>query len=124
MIKEQCQKEVQEALNKFTCSGSNELEAMKEVAQEIISDLLNDKDIMFNVSGVRQKAESAYSHSINVTALAVFIALRMKIGKNKVKEIAIGALLHDIGYTYVNTNIKEKNYKDFTDEEKKNFVCM
>lgn len=119
MIKEQCQKEVQETLDKFTCSGSNELEAMKEVAQEIICDLLNDKDILFNVSGVRQKAESAYSHSVNVAALAVFIALKMKISKNKVREIAVGALLHDVGYTYVNTDIKEKSYKDFTDEEKR-----
>lgn len=119
MIKEQCQKEVRQTLDKFTCSGSNELEAMKEVAQEIISDLLDDENIMFNVSGVRQKAESAYSHSINVAALTVFIALKMKINKNKIREIAIGALLHDIGYIYVNTEIKEKCYKDFTNEEKR-----
>lgn len=119
VIKEQCQKEVQQTLDNFTCSGSNELESIRKVAQEIICDLLDDEDIMFNVSGVRQKAESAYSHSINVAALTVFIALHMKIPKNKVREIAIGALLHDIGYIYVDTEIRGKNYKDFTDKNKR-----
>lgn len=118
-IKEQCQKEVQQTLDKFIYCGSSELEVLKEVAQEIIVDLLEEPDIMYNVSGVRQKAESAYSHSINVAALAVFIALRMKIDRKKVREIAVGALLHDIGYTYVQTEIKEKKYTDFSEKEKK-----
>lgn len=118
-IKEQCQKEVQETLDKFVYCGSSELEVLKEVAQEIILDILDEPDIMFNVSGVRQKAESVYSHSINVAALAVFLALRMKIPKDKVREIATGALMHDIGYTYVKTDLKDKKYTEFSDKEKK-----
>lgn len=118
-IKEQCQKEVQETLDKFIYCGSSELEVLKEVAQEIIVDLLEEPEIMFNVSGVRQKAESAYSHSVNVAALSVFLALRMKIDKKRVREIAVGALLHDIGYTYVQTEIKDKKYTDFSEKEKK-----
>lgn len=119
VIKEQCQKSVQETLDKFTYSGSSELEVIREIAQEIIYDLLEDREIMFNVSGVRQKAESAYSHSVNVAALSVFIALRMKVNREKVREIGVGALLHDIGYSYVETDIKERHYEDFTEQEKK-----
>lgn len=118
-IKEQCQKNVQETLDKFFYSGSSELEVLKEVAQNIIMDLLEDEQIMFNVSGVRQKSERAYSHSLNVAAMAVFIALRMNINKEKVREIAIGGILHDIGYNYVKTEIKDKMYMDFTEKEKK-----
>ena len=118
-IKEQCQKNVQETLDKFFYSGSSELEVLKEVAQNIIMDLLEDEQIMFNVSGVRQKSESAYSHSLNVAAMAVFIALRMNINKEKVREIAIGGILHDIGYNYVKTEIRDKMYMDFTEKEKK-----
>lgn len=118
-IKEQCQKEVQETLDKFIYCGNSKLEVLKEVAQDIIIDLLEEPQIMFNVSGVRQKSESAYSHSINVAALSVFIALRMRLKREKVREIAIGSLLHDIGYTFINTEIKEKEYTDFSDKEKK-----
>lgn len=118
-IKELCQKEVQKTLDKFTCSGSSELEAIREVAQEIIYDLLEDEKIMYNVSGVRQKAERVYAHSVNVAALSVFIALRMKISREDVKEIAVGALLHDIGYTRIKEELKEKLYEDFSEQEKK-----
>lgn len=118
-IKEQCQKEVQETLDKFVYCGSSELEVLKEVAQEIILDLLENPEVMFNVSGVRQKVESAYSHSVNVAALSVFLALRMGTDKEKVREIGVGALLHDIGYTYVKTEIKNKKYEDFSDKERK-----
>lgn len=118
-IKEQCQKEVQDTLDKFVYCGNTELEVLKEVAQEIILDLLEEPQIMFNVSGVRQKVESAYSHSINVTALSVFIALRMKLKKEKIREIAIGCLLHDIGYTYVKTDMENRLYSDFSEKEQK-----
>lgn len=118
-IKEQCQKEVQETLDRFVYCGSSELEVLKEVAQEIIMDLLEEPQILFNVSGVRQKVETLYSHSVNVSALAVFIALRIGVAKDKVREIAIGALLHDIGYTYIKTELREKKYKDFSEKEKK-----
>lgn len=118
-IKEQCQREVQEVLDKFIYCGSGELEALKQVAQEIIVDLLEDPQVMFCVSGVRHKVESAYSHSINVAALAVFIALRMKISREKVREIALGSLLHDIGYADVKTEIKDKKYTDFSEKERK-----
>lgn len=118
-IKEQCQKEVQDTLDRFVYCGNTELEVLKEVAQDIILDLLEEPQIMFNVSGVRQKAESAYSHSINVTALAVFIALRMKLKKEKIREIAIGCLLHDIGYTYVKTDMENRKYSDFSEKEQK-----
>ena len=118
-IKTQCQKEVQDTLDKFLSCGSSELESIKNVAKEIILDLLEKPEIMFNVSGVRQKAESAYSHSINVAALSVFLALQMKISKEKIREIAVGALLHDIGYTCVKTDVKEKKYIEFTETERK-----
>lgn len=118
-IKELCQKEVQETLDKFVYSGSSTLEAMKEVAQDIICDLLEEPEVMFNVSGVRQKSESAYLHSINVAALSVFIALCMNINKEKAREIAVGSLLHDIGYSNVKVNIREKKYADYSEKEKK-----
>ena len=118
-IKEQCQKEVQQTLDKFVYSGSSELEVLKEVAQEIILELLDEPQIMFNVSGVRQKAEHAYSHSVNVAALAVFLCLRMRISKDKIKEIAIGSLLHDIGYRLVKTDMRDRKYQDYSEKEKK-----
>lgn len=119
MIKEQCQEIVKKTLERYIQGGNQELERLKEVAQEIVYDLLEQPEIMFNMSGVRQRIESAYSHSVNVCALSVFLGLRMNLSERKIHEIAVGSLLHDIGYNNVTVNFKNRKYEELSEKEKK-----
>lgn len=116
-IKEQCQNTVRVTLEKYAYCGSAELENLKLVAEEIIYDLLEQPYVMFNIAGVRQKSETIYSHSLNVCALAVFIALRMRIPKAKINEIAVGSLLHDIGFNYIPISYNDLENVSFTEKE-------
>ena len=116
-IKEQCQEVVKDILQKYAYCGDAQLEKLKEVASDIIYDLLEKPEVMFNMEGVRQKNESAYSHSLNVCALSVFIALRMKIPRKKIDEIAVGSILHDIGFSYLPVDYKSIQFEDLTEKE-------
>lgn len=106
-IKNQCESTVRKTLEKFTYAGNAQLEQLTKVAEEIIIDILEEPEVMFNISGVRQKSESTYSHSINVCAMSVLIAIKMKLPKVKIRDIAVGSLLHDIGYNYISTDYSE-----------------
>jgi HD-GYP domain-containing protein (c-di-GMP phosphodiesterase class II) len=101
VIKQQCQDIVKDVIEKYSYQGYGELAVLQKVAEEIIGDILKQPEIMFSISGVRRKSESTYSHSINVCALSVLLALRMKLPRNKIRDIAVGSLLHDIGYTSI-----------------------
>lgn len=116
-IKEQCQAVVKEILQKYAYCGDAQLEKLKKVAEEIIDDLLEQPEIMFNMEGVRQKSDSVYAHSLNVSALSVFLALRMKLPQKKVKEIAVGSILHDIGFSYLPDEYKNIKYENLTLKE-------
>lgn len=118
-IKEQCQETVKETIEKYFFSDNSELEKLKLVADEIIFDILNEPEVMFNISGVRKKNEGAYSHSVNVCALSVLIALKMKVPKDKIREIAVGSLLHDIGFNYLNFDIENESYESIYSDENK-----
>lgn len=118
-IKEQCQETVKQTLRKFAYCGDAKLEKLQEVAEEVIFDLLEQPEIMFNIEGVRQKSEGVYSHSLNVCTLSVFVALHLKLSKEKVKEIGTGSLLHDIGISYLPFEYRDKAYHDFTEKELK-----
>lgn len=118
-IKEQCQKAVREVLHKFSYCGDAQLVKLKEVAEEIITDLLEQPEIMFTLEGVRENDENNYSHSLNVCALSVFIALRMNLPQPIVKNIAVGSILHDIGFSYLPTDYKKTDYIGLTEKEKK-----
>lgn len=100
-IKKQCEATVKDILERFTYSAASELETLTGVAEEIILDILEEPEVMFNISGVRKKSENTYAHCVNVCTLSVLVAIKMKLPPNKVREIAIGSLLHDIGYNYI-----------------------
>lgn len=117
-IKNQCQSIVAETINKYAYSGSSEFEKMKEVAANIIEDMLSQPEIIFNISGVRQKSEDVYAHCINVCALSVLLALRLNLPKEKINEIAVGSVLHDIGYLNIPNEVIKKD-KDHTEKEKR-----
>ncbi len=84
-IKVQCQDIVKDIIERYFYQGNNELENIQEVAEQIIGDMIEQPEFLFNISGVRKKSESTYSHSINVCALSVLLALRMKLPKVKVR---------------------------------------
>lgn len=111
-IKEECKAELNKTWERISCNTSRQLSEMKNVADKIIEDLVERPEVIFCVSGVRNKSEMIYSHSLNVCAMSVFLALRMKLPKKKVEEIAEGSLLHDIGYTKIPNEIKEKSEEE------------
>lgn len=106
-IKKQCEESVKNTIQKYTYAEKDELKEIIKVADEIISDIMSQPNIMYNVSCVRKKSNALYLHSLNVAAISTLIALKAKYPKNKAKEIAIGALLHDIGFTTVTVDTSD-----------------
>lgn len=118
-IKKECAKQLNIAFEKTFCNSKAEMAEIKEVAGKIIDDLLKQPEIIFCVSGVRNKSEMLFSHSINVCAMSVFLAIRMKLCKKMVEEIAVGSLLHDIGLAEVPKFIREKSIEEMNKAERR-----
>jgi len=118
-IKEQCQEIVKNIIEKYSYQGYGNLEKIRSVAEQIIGDIIQQPEVLFNISGIRKKSESTYSHSINVCALSVLLALKKKLPKAKVKEIAVGSLLHDIGYNSIEFDYLNRKYNEFSKAEQK-----
>lgn len=118
-IKEQCQEAVRSILQKYSYQNETELEEIKKIADEIIYDIMSEPMVIYNLSSIRDKSESTYSHSLNVCALSVIIAFRLKLSKVKIREIAIGCLLHDIGFTYIPLQYQDLHFDNCNDNEQK-----
>ena len=118
-IKEQCQEAVRNILLKYSYHNDQELDEIRNIADDIIYDIMNEPEVMYNLSSIRNKSESTYSHSLNVCALSVILALKLKLAKSKVKDIAIGCLLHDIGFTYISMDYSNINMEACSSKELK-----
>lgn len=114
-IQEQCQGVMRDILQKYSFQNEKELEQIKKVADEIIQSIMEDPGVIFNLSTIRLKSSSTYSHSLNVCALAVLLSFKLKLPKVKIRDIAIGCLLHDIGITYIKSELLDALLEDNTE---------
>lgn len=121
-IKEQCQEAVREILQKYSYHNATELEDIKLVADEIIYDIMAEPEVIYNLSSIRNKSDSTYSHSLNVCALSVILAFKLKIPRNKIRDIAIGCLLHDIGYTYITIDYQNLQMETCSERDRKELM--
>ena len=80
---------------------------------------MQNPEVIYNLSSIRNKSEGTYSHSLNVCALSVILAFKLKLPKKKIREIAIGCLLHDIGFTYITWIIVILYMDECTEKEQK-----
>lgn len=114
-IKVQCQQRVKETIELYASYGIEQLTPIISIADCIISDVLQQPELVYNICGIRERDEATFAHSVNVCAMSVLIAIRMKIPEEKIKDIAIGCLLHDIGITYY-ANLAEIDEAEVTEE--------
>lgn len=118
-IKEQCQDAVRDLLIKYSYNEEGELEDIKMVADEIIHDIMDEPEVIYNLSTIRDKSDITYSHTLNVCALSVILAFKLKLQRQKIREIAIGSLLHDIGLTYISPEYYGINLDNCDEKERK-----
>lgn len=122
LIQDQCLTSVKEIIDRYSYQEVDELIEIKKIAEEIIRDILKEPEIMFSIYGIRKKSESIYSHCINVCSLSVLIAIRMKLPRTKIRDIAVGSLLHDIGYNLVSFDYMDSIFNNCTKEQQKELM--
>ncbi len=81
---------------------------IKEVVSNIISDLLENNNVVTGLSNIRYYDNYTFAHSVNVCILALLIGITLDFDEDKLLELGVGSLLHDIGKTIVSKDILNK----------------
>jgi HD-GYP domain-containing protein (c-di-GMP phosphodiesterase class II) len=115
-----CKTEVRQVIEKYALTGTAKIDDIADVAQNIVDDILSGKDIVVNLSDIRREDEWVYAHCVNVCSLSVLTALNMGMNSGKAKDVAIGAMIHDLGIAMVPKQIIEKT-EALTQEEEKQY---
>lgn len=85
---------------------------------ELLDILTSNRDISYNINQLRTVDDYLYEHSLNVLISCLYTGILLKYDRIKLHKLALGALLHDIGKLFIDTNILNKPGK-LTDEERK-----
>lgn len=108
--------EVVSQLNHIGNGGSVDMDALFELSHDLLK-VLKTKSELFNyLNHLRSMDEYTYSHSLNVSMLCYIFGQWLGFHHEKIKELTIAGLLHDIGKLSIDQAIINKPGK-LTDHE-------
>lgn len=102
-------------LKKVSDNEKPDFHAYSDATDIIVEEVSSKLENIECISQLRIFDEYTFSHTINVSTMASALGIIMDLGDEKVKELALGALLHDIGKMLVPKDILNKPAK--LDEE-------
>ncbi|WP_392486692.1 HD-GYP domain-containing protein [Haloimpatiens sp. FM7315] len=99
-------------------SSNRRLEVREDIreVENLVEYILENKDVNTSLYDIKTYDNYTYVHCLDTGIMATFLAMSLKISKEKVKELAIGAILHDVGKVKVPHKIISKNGR-LTDAE-------
>lgn len=71
----------------------------------IIDEVMANPNVVANLAEIRSYDGYTFAHSVNVCVLSIILGMKFELNELQLKELALGAILHDIGKTKVDNYI-------------------
>ncbi len=88
---------ISDVMNQEKLGKALRLKRAKRVVQSMIDQLLAAETNLLGLTNLRCHDEYTYNHSVNVGILSIAIGQRVGIGKNRLVDLGMAAMFHDIG---------------------------
>ena len=86
-------------------NGLVQYEAASRFIDEMIGDILDRQATCYAVLGLRQANPALHEHGLTVCTLSVILGLALNYPRERLQQLGVGGLLHDIGLTRLPRNI-------------------
>ena len=96
---------------KFKSVSRNDIQKIGQIVEDMIEQLLDQKDFVFALSQLRSVDDYTYQHSVNVGVLALIIGIDLMLDKDQLRHLGTGAILHDIGKIMIPEELIKKPSK-------------
>ncbi len=116
-IKVSVQEKVKDILERHTYQNNQKLAELSKTADNIISTILEEDQVVEKVFDIKERSTDLYEHSINICAMAILTALKLGVEKEKIHDIGVGCLLHDIGLRYTTIDFNKKDIDSLNKQE-------
>ncbi len=93
-----------------------EMEKIEPLVGRVVDSIFTQQDALLPLARLKQHDNYTFQHSVSVCALMTAFARTLEVPREVIREIAVGALLHDVGKARVPDEILNKPGK-LTDAE-------
>ncbi len=110
-------KQVKEILERHTYQHNEELMELSKTTDNIIVNILEEDKVVERVYDIRERSADIYEHSLSICTLAILTALKLNLPQEKIHDIGVGCLLHDIGLRYLSFQFSNQNLSELNEQE-------
>lgn len=64
---------------------------------QLLNEVLSNQDVLVQLSDIRTEDNGMFIHALNVCIMSTLIGVNLNLNAQQLRELSIGALLHDIG---------------------------
>ncbi|MGE5679082.1 MAG: HD-GYP domain-containing protein [Pseudomonadota bacterium] len=107
---------IKNAMDSIRYGKSLDVAPVRNSVCKMIDELMENKEMMVNLQDLKSNDQYTFSHSVNVCVLSLITGISMNYDEGKLRELGIGAILHDVGKTKVPVEILNKPYSLDPDE--------
>jgi HD-GYP domain-containing protein (c-di-GMP phosphodiesterase class II) len=93
-------------LNRF--SAGIDVERLQPALGRIVDELLSNRTVVVNLKDLRSTDDNTLGHSVNVCILSTLLGVVAGLNPGELKDLSMGAILHDVGKTLTPTPILTK----------------
>ena len=116
-IEKKYKRKVRSILEKHTYHQNKDLIELSNTADNIITNILQEKEVVEKIYDIKERNADVYEHSLSVCTLSTLVALKLGIDQKKIHDIGVGCLLHDLGLRYLTVNYENRFVKDLDEVE-------
>lgn len=82
---------------------------LKKIVKDMVEEILtNHPESMMRLTKIKSFDDYTFAHSVNVSILSTIIGVDVGLSREKLEELALGAMLHDLGKTKIDHKILQK----------------
>jgi len=100
-VRIQSVKMIKFSMDRAKISKNIDIRYVSEVVNKIIDDIASSSNLLVSLLDIRANSLQLFNHSISVAVLAIVTGMVLKLDQLKLKNLAMGAVLHDIGKSLV-----------------------
>ncbi|MBC9782995.1 HD domain-containing protein [Heliobacterium chlorum] len=109
---------VKEATDAIRSGRSIDGTKVKKTVNSIVEECIANQGVLMNLMDMRSTENWLIPHSVSVCIMATVLGIARCLDRNRLIELAVGGLMHDVGLTKVPKEILEKGEDRLSDEER------
>lgn len=85
---------------------------------QVLKQVTLNPAIAFKLTVMRETQAELFKHSLYVALISIYLGMKLHLDKNQLKDLATGALLHDIGMLHIDPKLLDRSHK-MTESERR-----